>query len=217
MKEKPKDRGVRSQQRPAPPISGEELSQFVARAKEGQVEAFQKLYEIYGRKILNYLYRMTGSREEAEDLAQDTFILAYRNLETLKENNKFQSWLFRIAQNNVYQKYRGRRPQIESIEQEEIQEISEAQRLAAPSKSPEGRVLSEELKEVIEKAIDELPEKYREVFVLSAIQKLSYKEISTIVDRSLASVKSDIHRARVEVRNKIKRYLGENYGMSDLF
>ncbi|MDA2939236.1 RNA polymerase sigma factor, partial [Acidobacteria bacterium AH-259-A15] len=70
---------------------------------------------------------------------------------------------------------------------------------------------------VIEQVISQLPDKYKEVFVLSAIHKLSYKEISEIVGRSLASVKSDIHRARVEVRDKIKTYLGENYGMSNLF
>ena len=70
---------------------------------------------------------------------------------------------------------------------------------------------------MIHRAIGELPEKYKTVFVLSAIQKLSYLEISKIVNRSLASVKSDIHRARVAVRDKIKTYLGDNYGMSKLY
>ncbi|MDA2924720.1 sigma-70 family RNA polymerase sigma factor [Acidobacteria bacterium AH-259-G07] len=198
-------------------ISGEELDDAVSRAKKGSVQAFQKLYEHYGRKILNYIYRMTGSREEAEDLTQDTFILAYTNLSSLKENIKFQSWLFRIAQNNVYQKYRGKRPPMDSIQQEETPELSDVQKLATPQISPEDRVLSKELEQVIEQVISQLPDKYKEVFVLSAIHKLSYKEISEIVGRSLASVKSDIHRARVEVRDKIKTYLGENYGMSNLF
>lgn len=198
-------------------ISGKELDDAVSRAKKGSVQAFQKLYEHYGRKILNYIYRMTGSREEAEDLTQDTFILAYTNLSSLKENIKFQSWLFRIAQNNVYQKYRGKRPPMDSIQQEETPELSDVQKLATPQISPEDRVLSKELEQVIEQVISQLPDKYKEVFVLSAIHKLSYKEISEIVGRSLASVKSDIHRARVEVRDKIKTYLGENYGMSNLF
>lgn len=180
------------------------------------MESFQRLYSHFGRKILNYLYRMTGSREEAEDLAQDTFILAYRNIASLKDSRRFQSWLFRIAQNNVYQKYRGKKPRIESIDDEESRELSEVQRLATPNKDPEERAISEELEKVIHEAIHNLPEKYRTVFVLSAIQKLSYQEICGIVDRSLASVKSDIHRARVEVRDKIKKYLGKNYGMSKL-
>ena len=199
-----------------PSVSGEELGDLVSRAKEGRVEAFQELYGLYSRKILNYTYRLTGSREEAEDLTQDTFVLAYKNLISLKENGKFQSWLFRIAQNNVYQKYRGTRPQFDSLSEIEEPESSAVQQLITPLRSPEERLLSDELEQVVEEVINQLPEKTREVFILSAIQKLSYKEISEIVDRSLASVKSDIHRARVSVREKIKEYLREDHGMSSL-
>jgi RNA polymerase sigma-70 factor, ECF subfamily len=192
------------------------LKAIVRKAQTGDLEAFQELYSQYAKKILNYLYRMTGSREEAEDLAQDTFILAFKNIGALKDAEKFQSWLFRIAQNNVYQRFRGYQPRMESIDQEDAYELSDLQKRAAPDRDPEQSVLSSELEGHIEKVISELPEKYRTVFVLSAVQKLSYQEISEIVDRSLASVKSDIHRARVEVRNKIKEYLGDNYGMSKL-
>jgi RNA polymerase sigma-70 factor, ECF subfamily len=195
---------------------GRDLSALVRGAQRGDIDDFQELYDVFSRKILNYLYRMTGSREEAEDLAQDTFVLAFRKLDTLKDPAKFQSWLFRIAQNNVYQRYRGKRPQLESIDREEASELSGLQKLATPQPSPEGSVLSEELERVIAETIAELPEKYRTVFILSAVQRLSYQEISEIVDRSLASVKSDIHRARVTVRDRIKEYLGENYGMSKL-
>lgn len=190
---------------------------LIARAQSGEVEAFQLLYLSYAKKIFNFLYRMSGSREEAEDLAQETFILAFRKLNSLKEAVKFQGWLFRIAQNCFYQKHRGKKPQIESIDEEGSAELSDVQKLATPGLDPEHSVLSDELQEVIRVAIQELPEKYRTVFVLSAIQKLSYQQISEIVNRSMASVKSDIHRARVAVRDKIKGYLGENYGMSNMF
>ena len=194
----------------------DQLEKLVGRAKKGEVAAFQELYEFYGKKILNYLYRMIGSREEAEDLTQDTFILAYKNLNSLKENAKFQGWLFRIAQNNVYQKYRGKGPFMEPMSQEG-QDVSEVQKLATSLRGPEESVLSKELEQIVQKIIDELPEKHRQVFVLSAIHRLRYQEISEIVGRSLASVKSDIHRARVEVRSRIKKYLGQNYGMSKLY
>jgi len=199
-----------------PSISGEELGDLVSRAKKGSVEAFQELYGLYSRKILNYTYRLTGSREEAEDLTQDTFVLAYKKLTSLKEDGKFQSWLFRIAQNNVYQKYRGTRPQFDSLDEIEAPESSVAQKLITPHKSPEERLLSGELEQVIEEVINQLPDKHKKVFILSAIHKLSYQEISEIVDRSLASVKSDIHRARVGVREKIRQYLREDHGMSNL-
>ena len=191
----------------------DQLGSLVARAKQGDIEAFERLYQHFSGKILNYIYRMTGSREEAEDLMQDTFILAHRNLGSLKENEKFQSWLFRIAKNNVYQKYRRKPAQIESIDADSAPELSEAHRLETPMKGPEESALSGELEETIERAISELSEKYREVFVLSAIHKLSYREISEILGRSLAAIKSDIHRARVQVRDKIKEYLGDQYGM----
>ncbi|MBI4445457.1 MAG: sigma-70 family RNA polymerase sigma factor [Acidobacteria bacterium] len=216
-----KERGVK---RPEPrrnppeaPVPGERLDELLTRVKQGDVGAFQELYGLYAKKILNYVYRMTGSREEAEDLTQDTFVLAFRNVHSLNDNRKFQSWLFRIAQNNIYQKYRSRTPRLESIDQTVGDEVPEAQKIPSPTKGPEERILSKELHKVIQEVIDELPEKYKQVFVLSAIHKMSYQEIADIVGRSLASVKSDIHRARVEVRNKIKKYLGENYGMSSLF
>ncbi len=199
--------------------SPEQLDALVSSAKSGNITAFSELYALYGKKILNYIFRLTGSREEAEDLMQDTFVLAFKNLDSLKENAKFQSWLFRIAQNNVFQKYRGKTPQIESIDAHDTsgESSSGITELATPTKGPEDKVLSAELEKIVQRAINELPEKYRQVFVLSAVQRLSYQEIAEIVGRSLASVKSDIHRARVEVRDKIKEYLGDNYGMSNLY
>ena len=151
-------------------ISADRLDRLVARVKNGEVDAFEQIYEWYGRKIVNYIYRMTGSRAEAEDLTQDTFVLAYKKIHSLKENRKFQSWLFRIAQNNVYQRYRGKRPQFQSIDQEEGPGLSEVQNLPSPVKSPEDRALSDELHKVVHRVIEELPEKYKEVFVLSALQ-----------------------------------------------
>ena len=199
----------------APSVSGGVPKKLVSKAKKGDVEAFQQLYELYSRKILNYIYRLTGSREEAEDLTQDTFVLAYKNLKSLKESSKFQSWLFRIAQNNVYQMYRVKKPQMNPLP-DEGSEPAETETLTTSQKSPEDSLLSSELEQIIEEVISQLPNKQKGVFVLSAIHKLSYKEISEIEDRSLASVKSDVHRARVDVRDKVKAYLREQHGLSNL-
>ncbi len=199
-----------------PEVSGRRLDEIVKRAKDGDVQAFHELYGIFGEKILNYVYRLTGSREDAEDLTQDTFVLAFRKLNSLKENRKIQSWLFRIAQNNVFQKYRGKGPQIESLDDDESAELSQDRKGVSAAKTPEETALAGELEEIIDQVIQQLPPKYREVFVLSALHKMSYQEISEVVNRSLASVKSDIHRARVAVRDQIKEYLGDNYGMSQM-
>ena len=197
-------------------LSGDALDRLIGRVQSGEVAAFEEVYSIYGKKILGYIYRMTGSRADAEDLAQETFVSAFHKIGTLKENRKFQSWLYRIAQNKVYQRFRTRPPQHESIDADEGLSAVDMRRLKTSVKNPESSIMSKELEDVIQRVIDSLPEKYREVFVLSAVHKLSYQEISEIVGRSLASVKSDIHRARLRVRDKVKAYLGEDYGMSGL-
>jgi RNA polymerase sigma-70 factor (ECF subfamily) len=182
------------------------LLQWIRRAKKGDIEAFRHIYEAFAQKVLNYVYRMINVPEEAEDLAQETFVAVYQKLETLKDDRKFEPWLFRIARNFVYQKYRSRTSSIISSDalDEDGQPILQ---LADTRKNPDEEFQSHELKDVIKEVIADLPEKYREVFILSALQHLRYQQIAEIVDRSLPSVKTDIHRARLEVRKRIKEYL----------
>jgi RNA polymerase sigma-70 factor (ECF subfamily) len=170
------------------------------------LDSYRKIYELYARKVLNFIYRMAASTEEAEDLTQETFLTVYQKLGSLKDNSKFEPWLFRIARNYVYQRYRSRPPASVSIDvqDDEGHEINE---LADERKNPDEEFQSGELERVVQKVISALPEKYREVFILSAIQHLSYQQISEIVGRSLASVKTDIHRARLQVRKQVKEYL----------
>ncbi len=182
------------------------LLKWIRKAKKGDIGAYQNIYEAFARKILNFIYRMVNSPEEAEDLTQDTFIAVYQKLGTLKNNRKFESWLFRIARNYVYQRYRARTPSTISIDalnengQKPIQ-------IADTKKNPDEAFQALELEDVVADAISGLPEKYREVFVLSALQHFSYQQIADIVGHSLPSVKTDIHRARLEVRKRVKEYL----------
>jgi len=183
------------------------LSRLIREAKKGDLNSCQKIYELYARKVLNFIYRMAASVEEAEDLTQETFLTVFHKLGTLKDDSKFEPWLFRVARNYVYQRYRSRPPVGVSIDMQD-DEGREVTQLADGRKTPDEAFQSGELERVVRKAIRSLPEKYREVFVLSAIQQLSYREIAAIVGRSLASVKTDIHRARLQVRRQVKEYLG---------
>ena len=182
------------------------LAQMIERAKKGDIDAYQSIYDLFSRKVLNFIYRMVASIEEAEDLTQETFVTVYQKLESLKDDDKFEPWLFRIARNYVYQKYRKRVPPTVSVDSQD-EEGRSASELADERKDPQEEFQAEELDDVIRAVVLELPEKYREVFVLSAIQDLSYQEIAEIVGRSLASVKTDIHRARLQVRKRVKEYL----------
>jgi RNA polymerase sigma-70 factor, ECF subfamily len=187
-------------------VDPETLIKWIRKAKKGDIRAYQEIYQVFARKVLNFIYRMVNSTEEAEDLAQETFVAVYQKLRTLKDNSKFEPWLFRIARNFVYQRYRTRSPSTVSIDalDENGQQVTQ---LVDTRKNPDEAFQSVELEDVVADVIEELPEKYREVFVLSALQRLSYQEIAEIVGRSLPSVKTDIHRARLEVRKRVKDYL----------
>jgi len=182
------------------------LIHWIEQAKRGDIGAFQRIYDLFARKVLNFVYRMIGSTEEAEDLTQETFVTVYQKLASLKDNDKFEPWLFRIARNYVYQRYRRRTPSMVSVD-EENEEGRSAAELVDERKGPQDAFQAEELGRVVQGVIDDLPDKYREVFVLSAIDHLSYQEIAEIVGRSLPSVKTDIHRARLQVRKRVKDYL----------
>lgn len=182
------------------------LKTWIQRAQKGDIGSYQNIYDSFARKVLNFIYRMVHSSEEAEDLTQETFVAVYQKLGTLKDSDKFESWLFRIARNFVYQRYRKRAPSAVSIDapSEDGRLMTE---LVDGRNNPDEEYQTQELEGIITDVIADLPEKYREVFVLSALQHLSYQQIANIVGRSIPSVKTDIHRARLEVRDSVKKYL----------
>ncbi|MDM7997302.1 MAG: sigma-70 family RNA polymerase sigma factor [Acidobacteriota bacterium] len=187
-------------------VDPESLRSWIKKAQQGDIGSYQKIYEAFAHKILNFIYRMVNSPQEAEDLTQETFIAVYQKIGTLKDSGKFEPWIFRIARNFVYQKYRTRVPPSVPIDEPDEDGRVKIQ-LIDKRKNPDESFQSQELEEVVSKVIEGLPEKYKEVFVLSAIQNLSYEQVADIVGRSLASVKTDIHRARLVVRELVKDYL----------
>ena len=92
------------------------LRTWIQRARKGDIGSYQCIYDSFARKVLNFIYRMVHSQEEAEDLTQETFVVVYQKLGTLKDIDRFEPWLFRIARNFVYQKYRKRAPSAVSID-----------------------------------------------------------------------------------------------------
>ncbi len=187
-------------------IDSATLVGLIGKARNGNLGAFQQIYDSYARKVLNFVYRMVNSVEEAEDLTQETFTAVYQKLGSLQDAERFEPWLFRIARNFVYQRYRNRPPQMTPVDalDEDGQPVLQVE---DERKTPDEAFQARELEQVVRKSIASLPPKYREVFVLSAIRHMSYQEIAEIVGRSLPSVKTDIHRARLDVRNRVKDYL----------
>ena len=188
-------------------ISPEELFQVVERAQRGSVSDFQELYSLFGKPIFNFIMRLIGSPIEAEDLTQETFLKVYAELANLRDPGQFKFWLYRIARNEVYQKLRkGKRRTEVPIDDEETPYVD----FLADEKGgldPEQAILAGELNEVVRTSLMTLKPKYRDVFVLAVFEKMSYDDISKVVGRSLLSVKTDIYRARLAVKDAVSTYL----------
>lgn len=185
---------------------GHEVLALVRRVKEGDGVAFQAIYDLFAKKIYNFVYRMLGSKEEAEDITQDSFLIAYRELKNLRKEAQFESWLYHIARNEVYQKLRHGKFLRYTLDDGKIAHAYETKRQSAEL-NPEETVLNDELSQAIQSALADIPDKLREVFVLAVIQKVSYKDICDIVGKSLSAVKTDIYRARLMARDALKKYL----------
>lgn len=188
-------------------ISQEELRKVIRGAQDGSPEAFQRLYVLYSRRIYNFIWRLVGSTEDAEDLTQDTFLKVHSELRTLRDPDQFKFWLYRIARNEVYQKLRrSQRTTKVSIDEDDFF----FPRLVAEDAldlDPERRFLAHELNGIVQRALESMSPKYRDVFVLAVFQKMKYDDIAEIVGRSLLSVKTDIYRARLVVKDYVKTYL----------
>jgi RNA polymerase sigma-70 factor (ECF subfamily) len=186
-----------------------EQAETIRRARGGDLEALRQLHQEYGKRILNFIFRMVGNREDAEDLTQNVFLLAFNKLRGLQDESRFESWLYRIARNEVYQAFRKRRSEPAIQEAPEAREEVETPTFEFSDRrpTPQEKILNEELGRTIHRVLASLPPKLREVFILAVIYEKSYAEISEIVGRSLLSVKTDIFRARSLARELLGRYV----------
>ncbi len=180
---------------------------MVEQAQGGDPGATQRIYELYAPRIYNFLLGMLGSRDEAEDVAQQTFLIVIRQLGTLREASLLESWIYRIARNEVYQKFRRQKVMREEVDPPKDDEGPGSvveRRLHA---NPEKLLLSQELRGALRSALNGLPVRLREVFVLGVIQGMSYRNISEISGRSILSVKTDVYRARLALKKDLEKYL----------
>jgi RNA polymerase sigma-70 factor (ECF subfamily) len=182
-----------------------EGEECVAHALASDEKAFGLIFERYADPIFGFIYRMVGRYDLAEELTQETFVRGYRKLHTLRLNPdaKLSTWLFSIAKNVAREslRVRSRDSRKVGLSEGEVGELSDA----APR--PDARLLSRELNHIVLDALRSLDEDKRMVFTLRAIQQLSYKEIAEITGFSVPKIKTDIFRARVEMRRLIRPYL----------
>ena len=178
-------------------MTGEEELALVRRVQSGELDAFEDLVRAHEKTVYNLALRMTGNPQDAEDMAQEAFLKAYRSLPDFRGESKFSVWLYRIVSNVCLDHLRrqNRRPASSlTVEDEE----GEEQQWDVPdeSQSPE-RLLEQKLtREAVRKGLAALPEDQRQILLLREIRGMSYEEIADTLDLEPGTVKSRIFRAR---------------------
>ena len=176
---------------------------LVARACQGDQEAFRLIFERYSRPLISFVYDQVGDRELAEELTQETFVRAYRSLHALREETKLSTWLFGIAKNVAREALRARQRTSQHVDLDDKLVLNLSDRGPVPVK----QLLNKELNEVIQSSLALLDDDKRLVFTLKVFQQCSYEEIAEITGFSIPKLKTDLHRARTEMRKRVGQYV----------
>ena len=195
-------------------VSFENLSdhELIEATRNGEKTAFTEIVKRYQSPLTNYIYRMLNDYEEAVDLAQESFIRVYFAIERYHSDYAFSTYIYRIATNLAISEIRKRKRrkvfsltglfQAEGNEEKVFQPLDE-------KPLPEDDLINDEQREVIEKAIAALPEKYRTAIVLREVEGKTYDEVAEILGLGLGTTKSRISRGRGILREKIRTYFAE--------
>jgi RNA polymerase sigma-70 factor (ECF subfamily) len=183
--------------------------QLISRFKEGSMEAMEAIVDRYENRIFNFGLKMCGQFQDAEDITQDTFLNAFRYLNTFREETKLKNWLFKIATTACIRKRRKKKcePDHElSLDSfTNTDGTKETYDIPDWTDDPSDKVIQAEMNSVINNSIKTLPHKYKLVFNLRDIEGFSTKETAEILGISIESVKTRLHRARLALREKISR------------
>lgn len=182
----------------------DESDELTRRAQAGDDEAFGEIFELHSRFVYKFIYAMLGDRCAAEELTQETFLAAYRGIRAMRGEARLKTWLGGIAKNLVYKFLRARRLEGFNNNSEPVESLDLADDKAA---SPDKKFLNKELNSAIQAALVRLDADKRLVFTLKEFQQLSYKEISEITGASVPKLKTDLRRAKIEMRRALQPYL----------
>jgi RNA polymerase sigma-70 factor (ECF subfamily) len=180
---------------------------LVTRVCQGDAEAFRLIFERYSRPVISFIFDMVNDRALAEELTQETFVRAFRGIHTMRRETKLSTWLFGIARNVARESLRARARANNHVDLSDKSVMD----LSDQNPAPVEGLLSKELNELIRRSLAALDEDKRLVFTLKVLHQCSYEEIAMITGFSLAKLKTDLHRARAEMRKRISPYAGVGY------
>lgn len=177
---------------------------LIARARRGDEDAFRLIFERFTRPVISFIFYLVNRRELAEELAQETFVRAYKSLGTLRDEMKLSTWLFGIARNVAREALRDSRRNSRHVELDDRAALD----VHDGRPTPAVQLLDKELSDVVRRALLALDEDKRLVFVLKIYQQRSYDEIALITGFSVPKIRNDLHRARALMRRRLSSYLG---------
>jgi RNA polymerase sigma-70 factor (ECF subfamily) len=191
---------------------------LIARCQRDDLAAFDEIVARYKQKIFNYIFRMVGSSDEAEDLTQEVFVKMYLALDTFRNQASLSTWLYRIAGNLCIDAHRKRARREggfggglisldEPVHSDAGGEEGAAREVPDTAHEPFKMLARQELDGQIQTALDRLPEKMRTVVVLHDVEGLQYEEIAQVVGCPLGTVKSRLFNARMQLRDLLASYL----------
>lgn len=184
---------------------------LVSRCQGGDMSAFELLMDRYEDRVFNLAQRMVGHHQEAQDITQEVFLRALEHIGTFRQQAQLYTWLFRIAVNlSISRRRRGQRVRFVSLDAatggkpEDDGEVLSRQLPNTRSEQPQDAALRNERTEQVVAAIDKLDDEFRAVLVLKDIEGFDYQEIADILELPLGTVKSRLHRARVDLKERLK-------------
>src|SRR3954447_439846 len=189
-------------------IEDDNDQQLVQRVQKGDKGAFDLLVRKYQHRVLKLVSRFVNDAAEAEDVAQEAFLKAYRALASFRGESAFYTWLYRIAINTAKNALvaNRRRPVDFNLDLQDPDQYERQARLKDED-TPEGVLLTDEIRQVVERALEQLPEDLRRAIVLRELEGLSYEEIAEAMDCPVGTVRSRIFRAREAIDKKLKPLL----------
>jgi RNA polymerase sigma-70 factor (ECF subfamily) len=173
------------------------LEDLIRRSREGDEKAMEAIYERFNRPLFSLIYRYTANKEVAEDLLQDVFLRIFSNLQTLRRTDTFVSWMYKIAVNTCFGYLRGSKFQIQrTIPLNEVHgEVG----------GDIDRSSDRLMKGALDEAINSLPDRMKAIFLLHDVQGFKHEEIAPMLGCSVGTSKSQLFKARMEIRNYLEK------------
>jgi RNA polymerase sigma-70 factor (ECF subfamily) len=181
---------------PAPGDSAE----FVSRLRRGDRRAFEELVRTQQHRVYGLALRMLGNAAEAQDVAQEVFLRAHRGLGEFRGQARLSTWLYAIASRLCLSRLTGTERRLARHGEEALARLADAQ------PGPDQALERGELEDALHRAIGELPEERRIVVVLRDVEGLAYEEIAAALELPLGTVRSRLHRARLDLKEKLERF-----------